>query len=137
MNPIVKNILAVITGIVIGGLVNSGILAIGSSIIPPPEGVDLKSIEGLKAAMPLMEPKHFVMPFLAHALGTFAGALLTALIAFSHKLRLAMLIGLVFLVGGIAMVLQLPSPIWFTCIDLGLAYIPMAYLAHKLAERRA
>ncbi|MBK9254252.1 MAG: hypothetical protein IPM42_02060 [Saprospiraceae bacterium] len=38
MNPIVRNIVAVIAGIIIGGIVNSGIIKISGSIIPPPEG---------------------------------------------------------------------------------------------------
>ena len=45
-----------------------------SSIISPPKGVDVTTMEGLKAYLHLFEPKHFIFPFLAHALGTFAGA---------------------------------------------------------------
>ena len=76
MHPIIKYILAVLAGIVIGSAVNMGIIMISSSIIPPPNGADITTAEGLKASMHLFQPKHFIMPFLAHALGTFAGALL-------------------------------------------------------------
>ena len=41
-----------------------------SSLIPPPEGADVTTLEGLKTSMHLFQPKHFLMPFLAHALGT-------------------------------------------------------------------
>ena len=81
MNPIVKNILAVVTGIIIGGGLNMGIIMISGKIIPPPDGADLTTMEGLKASMHLLQPKHFIMPFLAHALGTFVGALLASIIA--------------------------------------------------------
>ncbi|MBL7765067.1 MAG: hypothetical protein JNJ58_03165 [Chitinophagaceae bacterium] len=134
MKPIIKNILAVVAGIVIGGAVNMGIIMISSSIIPPPEGADLKTMEGLKASMHLMEPKHFLMPFLAHALGTFVGALITALIAAKNKMTYAIAIGGWFLLGGIVNIFLLPSPLWFTCTDLILAYIPMAYLGGKLIQ---
>ena len=50
-NPIVRNIVALIAGIVIGGLVNMGIIMISGSIIPPPEGADVTTTEGLKASM--------------------------------------------------------------------------------------
>lgn len=132
MNPVLRNIIAVLVGLVVGSVVNMGIIMISGSVIPPPEGADVTTSEGLKAAMHLFQPKHFIMPFMAHALGTFVGALLAALIAANRKLLFAMVIGIFFLAGGVANVLMLPSPIWFTVIDLAGAYLPMAYFAAKL-----
>jgi len=86
--------------------------------------------------MHLFQPKHFILPFLAHALGTFVGALLAAIIAATHKMKFALSIGIFFLVGGIANVFMLPSPIWFTVMDLVGAYIPMGYLAGKLVVKK-
>jgi hypothetical protein len=134
MNKTIRNILAVIAGAVVGSLVNMGIIMISGSIIPPPEGVDNTTVEGLKAGIHLFQPKHFLFPFLAHALGTFVGALLTAFIAANRKLLFAMIIGVFFLAGGIGNVLMLPSPLWFTLVDLIGAYLPMAFLAGKLAN---
>ena len=133
MNPILRNILAVVLGLFIGGAVNMSIILVSGSIIPPPAGANLTTMEGLEAAMPLMEPKHFLLPFLAHALGTLVGAFVTARIATSNKMRFALVIGICFLVGGIVNIFMLPSPTWFTIVDLGLAYIPMAYLGGKWA----
>ena len=113
MNPIVRNILAVIAGIILGSGVNMGIITISGSIIPPPEGADVTTMEGLKSAMHLFEPKHFILPFLAHALGTLFGALCTGLIAINHKMKLAFFIGVFFLIGGVINVFMLPSPTWF------------------------
>lgn len=135
MHPIVKNILAVVAGIVAGSAVNMGIINISGSIILPPEGVDNTTMEGLKASMHLFEPKHFLMPFLAHAIGTLAGGFLAALIATEQKIKFALGIGLFFMLGGIASVMMLPSPLWFTVLDLGAAYIPMAFIAGKLANK--
>jgi hypothetical protein len=133
MNPIIRNILAVIAGIVVGSTVNMGLVTIGPAVIPPPEGTDVTSMEGLKASMHLFGPQNFIFPFLAHALGTLAGAWLAALIASSHKLKFALAIGVFFLIGGIVNVLMLPSPVWFTILDLVVAYIPMGWLGGKLA----
>jgi len=132
MKPIFKNFLAVIVGLVAGSAVNMGIIMISGSVIPPPEGVDNTTMEGLKAGMHLFQPKHFLFPFLAHALGTFVGALLTALIAANRKILFVFVIGIFFLAGGIANILMLPSPLWFTIVDLVGAYLPMAFLAAKL-----
>ncbi|MBK6984150.1 MAG: hypothetical protein IPH32_05060 [Bacteroidetes bacterium] len=136
MNPIVKNILAIVTGIIIGSVVNMLFIMMSGHIIPPPKGVDLTTEEGLKASMHLMEPKHFIFPFLAHAIGTFVGAFIAVKIAAKHKLRFAMAIGIAFLVGGFMMVIKLPSPFWFTILDLAGAYLPMAYIAWKLGEKK-
>lgn len=132
MNPNIKNILAVVAGLISGGLVNMGIVMVSGSIIPPPGGADVTTMEGLKASMHLFTPVNFIFPFLAHALGTFAGALLAALIAANHKMIFALCIGVFFLVGGIMNILMLPSPTWFTIVDLVGAYIPMGYLGGKL-----
>jgi hypothetical protein len=136
MNTTVKNILGVIAGVVVGGSVNMGIILISGSVIPPPEGADVTTMEGLEAAMHLFEPKHFLMPFLAHAIGTLVGAYIAALIASTKKMYFALGVGAWYLLGGTINVFMLPSPMWFTCVDLIGAYIPMAYLAGKLALRK-
>ena len=132
MKTIGRNILAVLIGIITGSTVNMGMIMISGSIIPPPDGADVSTMEGLKESMHLFQAKHFIFPFLAHALGTFVGAVLAALIAVNHKMKFALGIGAFFLIGGIANVFMLPSPVWFTVLDIMVAYIPMAWLGGKL-----
>lgn len=136
MNPLLKNVLAILTGLIVGSFVNMGIIMVSGSVIPPPEGADVTTMEGLKSSLHLFEPRHFLMPFLAHALGTLVGAFLAALIAASNKMAFAISIGCIFMVGGIVNVFMLPSPWWFTLTDLALAYIPMGYLGGKLAPAK-
>jgi hypothetical protein len=47
-------------------------------------------------------------------------------------MKFALVIGLFFLAGGIANIIMLPSPTWFTVLDLVGAYLPMGYLAGRL-----
>lgn len=131
MNPTVKNILAVLAGVVIGGAVNMGIIMISGSVIPPPEGADVTTMEGLRASIHLFKPINFLMPFLAHALGTLIGAAVAAYLAASHKFYIALGVGAWFLLGGIMAASQIPAPMWFNVADLCLAYIPMGYLGGK------
>lgn len=70
MNPILRNILAVIVGIIGGALVNMAIIMISGAVIPPPDGVDTNDLESIKANIHLYQPIHFIFPFLAHALGS-------------------------------------------------------------------
>jgi hypothetical protein len=137
MNPILRNVLVVLLGLVVGSAVNMGIIMISGSIIPPPPGVDVSDTESLKASMHLFEPKNFLFPYLAHALGTLVGAFLVAKLAVSRHLQLAMIIGFLFLIGGVASVMMLPSPAWFSLLDLTTAYIPMAWIGAKLAGAKS
>ncbi len=136
MKTIIRNILALVTGLIGGSAVNMALISLGHAVIPLPEGADVSSMESLAASMPMFGPEQFIFPFLAHALGTFAGAALAALIAASYKAKFAYVIGIAFLAGGVMMVLQLPAPMWFNALDLALAYLPMAWLATKVTIRK-
>lgn len=135
MPSLLRNVLAVVAGIVIGGAVNSALIMLSPSIVPPPAGVNVNDAESLRTSMHLFEPRHFVMPFLAHALGTLAGALAAYLIAATHRARMAYAIGVVFLCGGIAASFMIPAPAWFIALDLVAAYVPMAWLAVQVGDR--
>jgi uncharacterized membrane-anchored protein YitT (DUF2179 family) len=83
-----------------------------------------------------MGPEHFLFPFLAHALGTLLSAVLITRFLKSQQLVFAMMAGMLFMLGGISMVIMLPgTPIWFILVDLIGAYIPMAYLGYKLVKK--
>lgn len=132
MKPVIKNILAVFAGIFFGSLVNMGIIYAGMSLIPLPDGINVSDPESLKAGMHLMETRHFIVPFLAHAIGTFAGAALAAKLAANHKHRFAFLIGVYFLFMGIINMKIIGSPLNFNVVDGLLAYLPMGWLAGRL-----
>jgi hypothetical protein len=111
------------------------IVILGGSIVPPPPGVDVTTSEGLAAGMVYMQPMHFLFPFLAHALGTFASAFFIARYAASRQLQLTLIVSALFFVGGLQMVMALPSPMWFNVTDLLLAYFPMGWLGYKLVKK--
>ena len=135
MPNLLRNVLAVIAGIIVGSLVNMVVIGVSPSLIPPPAGVDVSDPESLKAGMHLFQPRHFVMPFLAHALGTLAGALAAYLIAATYKARFAYVIGALFLLGGVAASFMIPAPAWYIALDLVAAYLPMAWLAAQIGRR--
>jgi hypothetical protein len=136
MNPTVKNILITIGSIILGGLANSAIVTISPYIFPLPEGVDVKNIKSIADNISLYEPKHFLMPYLAHAIGTLVAAYFVSRFAVSHRFKLAMLCGVLFLIGGIMAVKMIPnSPVWFNTLDLVTAYIPMAWIGYKLGSK--
>lgn len=135
MLKLLRNLLAIFLGVLIGATVNMALISISPMLIPAPAGVDVTNAESLSLGIDLFEPKHFIMPFLAHAIGTLAGAVVAYLIAASHKNRFAYLIAVFFLCGGIAASYMIPAPIWFITLDLFMAYLPMAWLGILLAQR--
>jgi hypothetical protein len=135
MAKFLRVLLSVLLGLVIGSAVNMGLIMISGKVIPPPPGADVTTMEGLKASLHLFEPKHFVFPFLAHALGTLVGAFVAALFAQSRARAAAYVVGGFFLLGGIANVIMLPAPAWFSATDLLLAYLPAAWAGQALAGR--
>ena len=128
MRTLIRNVLAVLAGIIIGSIVNMALIMLSPTLIPPPAGVDVNNAESLRKAMHLFEPRYFIMPFLAHAVGTFFGALAAFLIAASYKAQFAYVIGVVFLYGGVAASFMIAAPAWFIALDLLAAYLPMAWL---------
>ncbi len=138
MNPVLRNILAFLVGLLVGGMVNMTIIVLGGKLLPPPPGVDVNDVASINAHIHEYSVIQLMVPFLAHALGTLVGAFLATRIAASRQLVLSMAIGVLFLLGGIMAVRMIPnSPLWFTVLDLGLAYLPAAWLGHKLGTRQA
>ncbi|MDA9017965.1 hypothetical protein OAN97_00940 [Flavobacteriaceae bacterium] len=134
MNRIFKNVLAVIIGWLGGSIVNMGLIELGHKVFPI-AGFDLNDMNSLASLMPTLDPMYFIFPFLAHALGTLVGALLAGRIATTHKMKFSMAIGGLFLVGGIMINFMLPGPTWFAVVDVLIAYIPMAWIGGKLAQK--
>src|SRR5262249_119831 len=132
MKTILRNTLAVIIGFIVGGAVNMALIVVSPHMIPPPAGVDVTDSQSLSNSIHLFQPKHFVLPFLAHALGTLTGALLAFLVAAGYRSVFAYAIGVVFLAGGVTAAFMIPAPVWFIILDLAVAYIPMAWLATQL-----
>lgn len=132
---ILINIAVVIVSLYLGGWINMFLIETGPKVIAPPAGVDMTTEEGLKQGMALMQPQHFLFPYLAHAAGTLIAAMLITILARTNHFRLAMIPGFAFLIGGIMMVMMLPSPLWFDALDLIGAYLPMAYLGYWLGMK--
>ena len=124
----IRSILAVFAGIMVGSTCNMGLIQLGNYLVELPEGIIPNSMESLEENIHKFSFIHFVFPFLAHALGTFVGAVVVALIDGKRSHLTVYVISLLFFVGGLMMVIQLPAPFLFEFVDLVFAYFPMAWL---------
>jgi hypothetical protein len=63
------------------------------------------------------------------------GVLIAMIIQRSNSKIIPIIITSAYLIGGIMMVVQIPSPLWFDVLDLVGAYLPMGYLGYRVARR--
>ena len=98
-------------------------------MIPPPEGVDVSKAESIAENINRFSVRHYITPFLAHAVGTFAGALAAHYISSTTKNISSHIVGGLFLTVGIYACTQIPAPAWFMALDVLVAYIPMGFAA--------
>ncbi|MDC1395481.1 hypothetical protein N8368_03125 [Bacteroidia bacterium] len=142
LKTILVGLLVVIAGLFLGSLLNMGIIMIGPSVIPMPKGVKPMDEDSLEEFMHLFETKHFVMPFLAHALGTLVGAFVAVKLSNIFNvpevgLIASIAIGLLFLWGGIETSKSIGASMNATLFDAVLAYIPFTLGGYFLAKRKA
>ncbi|MBX3736842.1 MAG: hypothetical protein KF715_09150 [Candidatus Didemnitutus sp.] len=135
MNSTLRNILAVVAGLIAGGFANMILISLGPRVFPPPAGMDMNDVESIRAHAHLLQPQHFVFPFLAHAANAFVGALAAYTVSASRHAVFAWAMGIVSLCGGIAAAFMIPAPKWFVALDLLVAYLPLAWLAIKVGEK--
>ena len=117
------NLSRVIAALFAGSIINMCFVWLGQQWFPAPAG--------FKNALPL----HFLFPFLAHAMGTLSAAMLMCWLKPKETRRYALIIGIIFLIGGISACFMIPAPWWFIAADLLLAYIPMALLGEYLYNK--
>ncbi len=130
MNPALRNILAVIIGTVACLMLNGLLLGVMMKVIPTPSGFDPND----PSTYGLLENRHLLSPFIAHAVPSLIGGFLAALIAATRKMSFALVVGGLHLLGGIAAAFMIPAPAWFIALDLIVAYLPMAWIGGKLAR---
>jgi len=127
MKQTLKNIGIVILGLIIGMIVNMGLIISGGIVFVP-----LEKFEPMNAMN--WDFKYFIFPFLAHSIGTFSGAFIVSKLSKKSNIIMPLIVGFYFLAGGIYMVTILPAPTWFVLLDIILCYIPMALLGWKITK---
>ncbi len=135
---LIRLVLGVVAGAVLGAMANMGVLIASSGLFPPPPGVDINDVASINANIANYSVVQLLCPFLAHAIGTLVGAFVAAMVngRSGHGVMAALIVGAMFLSGGAYMVSVIPAaPLWFDALDLGVAYLPMAYLGWKLTRR--
>jgi hypothetical protein len=129
MVKVLRSVLAIIAGLLVGFLAMAVGEMIGHHVVPLPPGMDMHDADALKA----MPAGAFVSVLLAWAVGTFAGAWVASKVAAVGKLWHGMAIGGVFFAATVAIMLHIPHPVWVMVVGL-VSLPPVAYLGAWLAR---
>lgn len=127
-----RNIGAVVLGLIVGMIVNVVILQLNSALFPLPEGIDPTDYEALRTVMQSMPALAWVGVILAHLGQAFVGGWVAARIGVDRPVLLALIVGALSLAGGVANAVMLSTPAW-TWVEMPL-YLVVAWLAGKQVE---
>lgn len=128
-------VLAVILGLIIGGFINMSVLNQIPNVFPYPDGLSPQNPADIAEFMKSAPIGAFAMVWLAHWGQAFVGAIIAALIAPKNKMKCALIVGFLTLVGGVLAAYMIPSSIWNVLIDF-MGYFPVAWLGAKLVGNR-
>ena len=130
-----RSIVALVAGLFATMIVITGMEAISAVwLFPPPPGLDFRDPAAVNAFIKTMPAPAFAWILGAWLLGTFIGAGLAARIAERHRALLAVLIGLLVVIGTIVNATSIEHPRWVLALGV-LLPIPLALLAARLFRK--
>ncbi len=139
-----RNVIAVIIGIIAGMALNMGILQISYLAYPIPEGLDIKAPAQLQDYLDTLPATAFLVAMLAHLAQSFGGGWVAARLGSSRPMLLAMIVGMISLVGGAVTQVDLMSVRYivgggifsFLAILSILLHLGAAWLAGFIEQKR-
>lgn len=107
-----RNILALITGIVVSIGFNLVLTSVSGVLYPPPAMMDLTDTEAFSRYVASLPALAIVLVLLAHLGGAFAGGWVAARLSISTPMTWALWVGGVAMVGGILNLFMIQHPVW-------------------------
>jgi len=131
----IRNILAVIAGLFVGMVVNMSLVMLNAYVLfPMPPGTDMNVPEQLNAYIATLPTVAFLVVLAAHLGQSFVGGLTAARLGASRPMLLAMIVGVLTLIGGIMNWMTVEGPTWMM-IEFPL-YLVVAWQAGRMEQNR-
>ena len=135
---VVRNIGAVVIGVLFGGIINWYIGILNVQFFPLPEGMTFISLmqdqEAFTAWINSLPQTAFILVLVAHLSQAFFGGYVAAFISKRNVMCVAMVVGGITLLAGLMNMAQIPAPLWLW-IEMPL-YLVVAWYAGKLELKR-
>ena len=126
-----KKVLAVIAGMVAGGIAMSIVQMISSLLHPMPANLSLSDTEGVREWISNLPASAFAIVLFSHSLGAYVAAVVCRLIVGEKWRRGTLIIAGLFTLAGIANSIIIPQPIWVSLVDV-VVYFPAALLGESM-----
>jgi len=130
-NPLIRNALAVVAGLVVAMIAMAIVQTIGDAVLPPLP--DLAGVDDPARAMELIPVEARIAMALAWFLGALAGA--CAAIAVSRRVLPAWVVGLLIALLGVWSTRMVPHPDWLLAASAVLPLVAVLF-AKRLMIRR-
>ena len=125
-----RDIFAVLVGWIVGMAANMAFVFLSVALYPMPEGITFNNKEGFAAYIETLPLTAFLIVLVAHVSQAFFGGLAAAKISKKRRVTVAMIIGVLSLIGGYINMQSIPLPTWMW-IEMPL-YLVFAWLAAYL-----
>ena len=125
-----RDIMAVLVGWVVGMAANMAFVFLNVALYPKPDGVTFDDKEGFAAYIETLPMTAFLIVLVAHLSQAFFGGLAAAKISKKRPTTVAMIVGVLSLIGGYINMQSIPLPTWMW-IEMPL-YLVFAWLAAYL-----
>ena len=127
----IRNILAVILGIIVGMIFNMAVVILNTAVLyPVPEGFDWNDTEKVAEYFSGLPLTAFLVVLVAHLGQAFFGGLVAAGISRNAAMTVAMIVGVLSMLFGIVNMMMMPNPAWMW-IEVPL-YLLAAWLAARI-----
>jgi hypothetical protein len=137
---IIRNIFAIVVGVIVGMTFNMLFGFINTLIFPLPEGMsywdmfDEEKFQEIVDWIGTLPQSAFILVLVAHLSQAFFGGYVAAFISKRNVMCVAMVVGALSLVAGLMNMAQMPAPLWLW-IEMPL-YLLVAWYAGKLELKR-
>ena len=131
----VRNVLGVLAGMVVGGIANMAIVVVMMVIWPLPEGVALDDPEQMAAYTATLPVAAWLMAVLAHLAQCFVGGGVAGRLG-THAMGAAVAVGALSLIGGVMNLINLGAPGWMWA-ELPLYLVAAAAAGHLVGKDSA
>ena len=125
-----RDILAVLAGWITGMVANMLFTMFNLAMYPMPDGVDFGNNQGFAEYLDSLPGFAFLIILVAHLSQSFFGGLVAATISRKRPVAVAVIIGLLSMIGGLVNIQSIPLPTWMW-IEIPL-YPIVALLAAKI-----
>jgi hypothetical protein len=130
-----RNIGAVLLGLVVGSVLNMALIMANMSLFPGPAGLDFDDTAAMAEYVASLPDSAFILVLLAHVGQASVGGWIAARVGASRPVVLALVVGVLTMVGGLINLINFPDAPKWTWVEVPL-YLLLPYMLGKAEHRR-